>query len=139
MTYTTVLSGLKNIIGKIGLAESKSAFDFENSSVNEYGNTFILVCLSGENDEKTSETLSNRIYDIQEWEVQVAVKKSSGGSIASRDELLRIKDNLINKIDNPANNTFTRLIKYNNWEISEQVDYFLLRLRIKVVDTIVYS
>jgi hypothetical protein len=139
MSYTTVKDGIVALIGKAALIESQEAFDFENASAREYGNTFILVAEKGENDEDTSETLSDRIFDIQEWSLMIAFKKGAKTDITSRDEALRKKDTLIDILDKPSNNTFTRLLKYQSWEIEELDNYYLLTMKLKVIDTITYT
>lgn len=139
MSYRTVKDGLVSLLGSIRLTESKEAFDFEGASSREYNNTFILLCDKGENDEEVSESIASRIYDIQEWVVQVAFSKSSPSDIVSRDIMLTKKDEMINVFDKPSNNTFTKLLKYKSWEISDLENYFLLTMKLKIIDTIVYS
>ena len=66
MAYDTVKVGIANLLKGLGYQESEEASNFADASSNEYGNTFILNCLSGEMDEEDSETIVDRFYDVQE-------------------------------------------------------------------------
>lgn len=139
MSHLTVKDGIKVLLGSLALAESTEAINFESAAANEYGNTYILKAVSGEMDNAESETLVNKLYDVQQWSIQVAVGRTTHNDIINYDELCRIKDNILQKLDNPANwSTFVRILKYKNWQIVEFANYFVLNVNLKVIDTITY-
>jgi len=138
MSYTTVKDGIALRLKGLGLAESQTV-DYKDSPSNEYNNTFIIKSLSGVMDEAESETLIDRFYDVQEWQVQVAFAKSAQNDIVNLDELNRKKDAILKDIDKPANwSSFVRILKYKNWVVTEQPNYFLLTINLKVVDIYIY-
>jgi hypothetical protein len=136
MAFDTVKDGLVGLLKALGYAESKEAIDFKNASPNEYGNTFILKALSGE---LSKETLVNRIYDIQEWQVQIAFEKSSQDDVICGEIIHRKKDTILPYLDNPANWTsFVRTCKYKSWNVLEFPNYLVLDIRLRIVDTYTY-
>lgn len=139
MSYRTVKNGIVTLLGKAALTESTEAFNFDDASANEYGNTFIVIAESGTNNNEVSSTASDRVYDEQVWSIAVAYKKTAFSDIIDRDVMLVKKDELISILDKPANNTFCKLLKYQDWEVDEVGDYFLLTLRLKIIDQIVYA
>jgi len=139
MAYDTVKTGIANLLKGLAYQESEEAFDFTDASSNEYGNTFILNCLSGEMDEQDSETIVDRFYDIQDWQIQIAFDKSANTDIINRDDLHRKKDIILKKLDKPTNwSSFVRVLKYNAWNLQETDNYFLLTINLKIVDTYIY-
>jgi len=140
MSFDLVKNRLVRTLGDLGYAESTMPFNFEEAPTNEYNNTFIVKAVSGENDEDNSETLSNRFYDIQKWQILVAFAKSQHNDIANRDDLHRKKDLIINEIDDPTNwVSNVRIQKYISWEVEEMEDYYLLTITLKVIDTYIYT
>ena len=139
MSYDIVRDGISGILKAQGLTESLSVGDFKNASVNEYENTFILMCLSGEGNEPDSETIVNKVYDNQLWSVQVAFPNSAQNDLANYDAINRIKDTLIKKIDDPASwSSYVRIQKYKKWNIKTIENYFILEIEIKIIDTYTY-
>jgi len=137
MSYLTVKEGIAGILKNLTFQESNENFLFNNASVNEYTNTFILKCVSGEMGE--GETLASKFYDSQIWEVLIAFQKSSQSKLIDMDEIHRAKDSIISELDDPANwSSFVRMIKYKNWEIEDFPNYTLLTIRVTVVDTYTY-
>jgi len=139
MAYDTVKTGIANLLKGLAYQESDEAFDFTDASSNEYGNTFILNCLSGVMDEEDSETIVDRFYDIQDWQIQIAFDKSANTDIINRDDLHRKKDIILKKLDKPTNwSSFVRVLKYNAWNLQETDNYFLLTINLKIVDQYIY-
>lgn len=139
MSFKTVKDLIAGNLKENGFDESNST-DLKNASPNEYANTFIIRAESGENNEDTSETLSDRIYDIQKWSIQIAFARSEHNELSNLDRLHKNKDTLIAYLDKPANWANTvRLVKYISWEVSETPNYFILEIRLKVIDQYIYS
>ena len=139
MAYDTIKTGIVGRLKGLGLTESTEAFDFENASSREYGLTFILNCLSGAMDEESSETIIDRFYDFQEWELKIAFKKSAQSDVINKDNAHRKKDTILADIDDPANwSSFARILKYKSWELTESPDYFLLTINLTIQDTYTY-
>jgi len=139
MSHTTVKEGIKGLLGSLALAESNEAIDYTAAAANEYGNTYILKCLSGEMDTEDSETLVNKMYDIQTWNIQVAKERTTHNDVINYDELCKLKDTILQKLDNPNSwSSFVRILKYKNWQIIDMPNYFVLSVNLKVIDTITY-
>jgi len=140
MSYDTVKNGIAGLLTELGYQESDEVVNFENASEHEYGNKFILTAQAGVMDEENSETIVDRFYDIQDWQIQIAFERSSNTDVINRDDLHRKRDTLLAKLDKPANWTsFVRVLKYKSWEVVEEKNYFILVVDLKVVDTYVYS
>jgi hypothetical protein len=137
MSYDTVRNGIVGILKANGYTESNEIVNFENASSQEYGNTFILKCVSGEMEDE-SETLNKGFYDVQQWVVQVAFERSSQSDNANYDNVHRKKDILLIELDDPANWTYTRIQKYNLWSVQEFKNYFVLNIELKILDTYTY-
>jgi hypothetical protein len=138
MSYDLVKNGIASIIRSQGFSESSQIFDFESASVNEYGNTFILKCISGSMGEN-SETLNNGLYDNQKWSVQIAFERSANNDTVNYDEIHRKKDLILPEIDDPSNwSSYTTIQKYSSWEISEFKSYIVLEIDIDVIDKYTY-
>ena len=140
MSYDTVKNGITDLIKSLGYQESNTGFDFEDASSSEYENTFIIIARSGKLEEVKDETLMDRIYDEQDWEIQIAMPRAGNNEVINQDQLNRKREALINKLDNSNNwKTFVRLLKYRDWEIVERDSYILLILRLKIIDTLIFS
>ena len=139
MSYTLIKKGVGDLLEELKLSPSKELDDFNDVSPNEYNNTYILKPLTGELDDIAQETLADRIYDIQNWSIQIAFARGVHTGQANRDQLHRKREDIIQKLDNPANwSSFTRMLKYNSWEIIESVDYVVLIIILRITDTITY-
>lgn len=137
--YDTTKNGIADRLKGLGFSESKVPFDWENASRNEYDKAFILICLNGELDEDSSETIVDRVYDFQTWRILIAFGRSSASDIIQRDQMHRKKDEIIKDLDDPSNWTsFARVIKYKNWAVEEMDNYFLLNIDLEVQEEYVY-
>lgn len=140
MTYQTVKNGIVNLIQGLGYQESNTMFDFEDAPSTEYENTFILYAKSGELEEFNAETLSDRFYDRQEWNLLVAFQKTGLNEIIEIDNLQRKREAILNELDNPVNwRSFVRIMKYKSWIVEDKESYFLLTIRLMVIDNIIYT
>ena len=139
MSYTLIKKGVGDLLETLKLSPSQELIDFIDASPNEYNNTYILNPISGLLDTETSETLADRLYDIQEWSVQIAFARGTYSGKANLDMLHRKREDVIQKLDNPANwSSFARMLKYNSWEILDLSDYLVLILKLEIIDTITY-
>lgn len=139
MSYDTVKDGIAGILKLQGYIESEDMNDFKNVSAQEYGNTFILNCVSGEANEPDTETMVARFFDQQLWRVQIALENSAQTSAANYDEAHRKKDILLRELDDPTNwSSYVRIQKYRNWSIEKTDNYFVLIIELKVIDTYTY-
>ncbi|GAF75601.1 unnamed protein product, partial [marine sediment metagenome] len=102
MSYDGIKDNVSDILAGQGFSESSVAFDPENLASNEYGDTFIINILSGNQaeGEDGSENLNSRFYDVQEWRLQMVFDKSSTGDISQRDDMQRKINDLIKELDN---------------------------------------
>lgn len=140
MTYATVKTGITDLLKGLAYQESNTSFDFEDASSQEYGNTFIVTAKSGELEETDHETLVDRIYDRQLWEVQIALPKSEGSEVINQDDIQRRREAIINELDNPTNwKSFVTILKYRNWEIEDKESYIILRLNFTVIDKLIFT
>lgn len=104
-----------------------------------FGNVCLISALSGSNNERSSETLSDRVYDVQTWKVEVPFQKSNENQSINYDEINRKRDLIIKTLDKPGNwESYVRVQKFIDWNIEEKKSYFLLTVRLKIVDTIIY-
>ncbi len=134
--FDTVKAGIVTRLNGLGYLESSQSIDFKNASANEYGNRFILKCLSGENQE---DTINDRFYDGQEWQILVAFVRSEQNDIVSLDAVHRAKDIIIKDLDKPANwESFVKLLKYNKWTVIEFANYYVLDIRLYILDQYIY-
>lgn len=130
--FETVKAGIITLLKNKGYRASSQLIDFENASANEYGNTFILKCLTGENQENT---IIDRFDDLQEWQVLIAFDRSEHSDIIQYDKVHREKDAIIKYLDNPTNWTsFVKVLKYSRWEIVETSNYYVLDIRLSIID-----
>lgn len=138
MSYDIIKNGIVGLLNGIKFQESSAATIAEVPS-QEMGNVFLLTARSGENNERSSETLSDRFYDNQIWEIQVPFSKNQQSHQVQSDEINRARDLIIKTVDNPANwEGYVRIQKFLDWSLTEEKNYFLLTVRLKVVDTIIY-
>ena len=134
--FDTVYAGIATLLKGQGLDESTQAVDFKNAPVHEYANTFILKCLSGE---QVDESCVDRMYDNQEWQIQVAFDRNDANDVVALGEVNRKKDTLITLLDNPSSwMSFVRLIKYKSWIITEEPNYYILDIRLSIQDKYTY-
>ncbi len=137
--YDTLKNGLVTRLAGLGYSEASVAFDFKNASVQEYDKRFILNAMTGDMDDAKSETMVDRVYDVTDWELQIAFSKNALSDIIARDQMHRKKDSIIKDLDNPANWTsFARLIKYKGWKVEETDNYFLLTVTLEIQIQYVY-
>jgi len=135
--YDTVKSGIAGRLKSLGYMESSQSIDFINAPANEYGKRYILKCLIGENQENT---IVDRFYDEQEWQILIAFDRSEQNDIVQLDALHRAKDAIIKDLDKPANWTsFVKVLKYKSWEVVETSNYFILDIRVSVLDIFVHG
>lgn len=134
--FDTVKNGIVARLNALGYLESSQSVDFKNAPANEYSNRYILKCLSGENKEGT---IVDRFYDAQEWQIQIAFIRSEQNDVVSLDALHRAKDLILLDLDDPANWTsFVKMLKYKNWAVTETPNYYILDIRLSVLDIYIY-
>lgn len=138
MAFDTIKNYIRNRLEGLGYAESKSAFEFDDSSSNSYDKRFILAPLEGAID-PDGENLNTRLYDNQLWQVSLAFAKSSLNDVIKRDDMYRQVEAIIKDLDNPVNYISTiRFIRYESWNVEELQDYFLLKIVFNVQDQYSY-
>lgn len=135
--YQTVKDGIAGRLNAFGYIESSQVADFKNAPANEYGNRYILKCLSGENKE---DTIIDRFYDAQEWQILIAFARSEQNDITQYDVAHRAKDAIIKDLDKPANwASFVKILKYKSWEVTETPNYYVLDIRLQILDQYIYG
>jgi hypothetical protein len=135
--YDTIKAGIAGRLNALGYEESSQIIDFTHASANEYALRFILKCLTGENQE---DTIIDRFYDAQEWQVLVAFPRSEHNDITNYDVAHRAKDAIIKDLDKPANwVSFAKVLKYKSWGIIETPNYYVADIRLSVLDTYTYA
>jgi len=139
MSYNLVKVGISNLMKSLGYAESSMIESFEGSSDAEISNTFICKCVSGQIDNDVSETLADRFYDKQKWEVMIAFSASSQNDNVNIDEIHEEKDTIIRTLDNPTNWTsFATVLKYESWSIEMVENHLILTVTLDVTDVYTY-
>lgn len=139
MSYNLVKVGISNLMKSLGYAESSMIESFEGSSDAEISNTFICKCVSGQIDNDVSETLADRFYDKQKWEVMIAFSASSQNDNVNIDEIHEEKDMIIRTLDNPTNWTsFATVLKYESWSIEMVENHLILTVTLDVTDVYTY-
>jgi hypothetical protein len=134
--YDSVKNGIATRLNALGYLESSQAVDFKQAPVNEYGMRYIIKCLTGENKEKT---IIDRFYDEQDWQILIAFERSAQDDIVQLDALHRAKDLLLKDIDKPANwSGVAQLLEYQKWEVTEFPNYFVLSVRLRILDMYTY-
>jgi hypothetical protein len=137
MSYYTIKDGIAALLKALGYSES-AAENFVEASASDFGNTFILKCISGQLNPE-GETLSDRFYDSQKWEIKFAFAKSGQNDTINKDEMHEDKDAILKKLDTPANwEPFVRFLKYQSWTVEELKDYFILTVTLLITDTYIY-
>lgn len=138
MSHKTVKASIAANLKANGFAPS-NAMNFTDAPTNEYGNTFIVKALSGENEEGNAETIADRFYDEQVWQIQIAFARSEQSEVNALDTLHRKKDVLLPYLDDQDNwRGNVRVQKYKSWEVIEQPSYYILDIRLKIVDQYIY-
>jgi hypothetical protein len=138
MSYDLINNGISNLMQSLGLQSSKYA-TLDGVPSSEFGNVFLIAAKSGLNNEKSSETLSDRVYDVQTWEIQIPFQRSNENQQINYDEINRKRDLIIKTLDNPANwESYVRTQKFIDWNVEEKKSYYLLTIRLKIVDTVIY-
>lgn len=138
MSYKTIKDGIVGILNGIGYSEASVIDSYEDASVQEYGNTFIIQCLEG-TQESESETLYGRTYDKQKWNLIIAFDRSNNNDAVNRDIIHIKKDAILTAIENHTNWTsFARMMKYDSWKFDMTDNYFLISLAINVTDVYTY-
>lgn len=139
MSYKTIKDGIVGNLNALGYLEASQQFSFDGASAAEYGNTYILRPVSGQNEEGITETMSDRFNDVQEWDVMIAIKKSANSDPINLDDLHTRRDALVNRLDKPTNwSSYVRLQKYLSWSVEDANGYYFLTIKLKIVDQIVY-
>ena len=138
MSFDVIKNKLVSRLGALGYSESKQSWDFENASVHEYDNSFILRCREGEN----IETLVGQFDDEQTWEIDIAFTKSSKNDVINRDIITRRLQEIIKDLDNPTNwqgiTNGSKMQRYESWELTDVENYFLLTITLKIVDQLTF-
>ena len=135
--YQTVKDGIAARLNALGYLESSQAADFKNAPANEYSSRYILKCLSGENQ---NNTIIDRFDDKQEWQIQIAFARSEQNDIIVLDAVHRAKDSIIKDLDKPANWTsFVKILKYEKWEVIEAPNYYILDIRLNILDQYIHG
>jgi hypothetical protein len=135
--YYTVKNGIVGLLNTLGFYESSEATDFKHAPVNEYGNRFILKPLSGENQ---NDTIIDRFDDTQEWQLLIAFVRTENNDISNIDSLHIAKDRILKYIDNPTNWTsFVKMLRYEKWTVEELANYYVLDIRIHVIDQYIHT
>lgn len=138
MSHRTIKDGIVGILNAQGYSEASTVESYEDVSAQEYGNTFILSCVSGEQEE-ASKALYDRAYDNQTWEITFAFDRSSNNDAVNRDVIHSKKDALIAALDKPSNWTsFARMMTYESWDMRLLDSYFLITMTVKVTDVFTY-
>ncbi len=135
--YDTVKSGIALLLNALSFIESSQAVDFKNAPAHEYGNRYILKCLSGENQ---NNSIIDRFDDLQDWQIQIAFTRSENNDIIQLDALHRAKDALIKSLDKPSNwESFVKMLKYGKWSVIEAPNYYILDVRLSVLDQYIHN
>ena len=135
MSYDLIKNKIISRLNSLGYSEGTST-TLEALSANEYGSCFIIKPLSGE---MQDETLHTKFYDEQEWQIQLPFVHSSNNDLANLSQLHRSKDAIIKDLDNPTNWANTvRIQKYKSWDVIETPNYYVLNIKIKIIDEYIY-
>jgi hypothetical protein len=135
--YDTIKAGIAARLKALGYVESAKATDFKSAPANEFGNRYILKPLSGEN---LNDLIIDRFDDKQEWQIQIAFTRGEQNDIVSLDAVHRAKDAIIKSLDNPANwESFVKLMKYEKWSVVETPNYYVLDIRLSILDLYIHG
>lgn len=139
MSYQTVKDGICGILNTLGYAEAPDVDNFKDITSIGQETMFIVRCLSGEQS-ADSNTLQDRFYDIQKWEIMISFPRTSQNDLINRDEIHREKDRIINYLDNPDKwRSFVRFARYDSWGLDMQDSSFILTITMDVIDTYIYN
>ena len=140
MSYATIKKTIGDLLETLELAPASRIITFEDVSPNEYANTYILTAFEGEVDEERQGDLGDRLYDIEEWKIQIAFPRGTYSEKTELDKLHYKREDIIQKLDKPASwSSSLRMLRYKNWEpIQVLPDYFVLIINMQVIDTITY-
>lgn len=137
MSYDIVKAGIAGRLNALGYEESSNVVDFNNAPATEYGNRYILKALTGEN---LNDQIRDRFDDKQEWQILIAFDRSEFSDVISLDASHRAKDTIIKDLDKPANwEAFVKLLKYETWAIIETPNYFVLDIRLNILDEFIHG
>lgn len=135
--YLTVKNGIAGRLNALGYSESSQTIEFKNAPANEYGNCYIIKCLSGENQ---NNSIIDRFDDSQEWQILIAFVRSGQNDVMQYDAAQLAKDAIIKDLDKPANWTsFVKMLKYSKFSISETPNYFIVDIRLSILDTYIHG
>lgn len=135
--YDVVKGGIAGRLNALGYQESSQSVDFKNASALEYSNRYILKCLSGENQ---NNTIIDRFDDKQVWQIQIAFVRSEQNDIVSLDAVHRAKDIIIKDLDKSANwESFVKILKYDTWEVTEFANYYILSIKLEILDLYIHG
>jgi len=138
MTYDAVKNNLVTLMEQLSYHESTEPFEFEDASSQTLDLAFIVAAVEGTLDPE-GETLIDRIYDDQQWEIKVAFKKSGHNDVINRDQMNRKRVLIIQKLDNPSSwASIVRIQKYQSWKVEEFPNYFLLTVTVQIIDRVTY-
>ena len=139
MSYDLIKAGMKGIIEVLGLAPANQVINFEIASPNTFGKTYTMFPEDGDMGGEEKESLHDRVYDKQDWIIQIAYNRGTHSSIIDLDELHRKREEVINAVDDPANWTsFTRMLNVVEWDVETLEHYFVLNIKVEITDTITY-
>ena len=137
MSYDTVKTAIKLRLQELGYQESSQAVDFENAPANEYGDRFILKCLTGANQ---IDSIVDRFHDLQEWQILIAFARSEHNDIIMMDSAQRSKDLIIKDLDKPANWAGSvKILQYDTWTLEEFDNYFVMDIRLSIMDLYIHG
>lgn len=138
MSFDTIKNYVRNRLEGLGYFESKSSFDFDDAPSTEYDKAFIVMPIKGTVDPDGA-NLNISIFDRQDWTVLIAFAKSTHSDVIKRDDMLRSVEAIIKDLDNPSNYSSTvELIRYVSWDITENQNYFLLKITFDIRDQYTY-
>lgn len=138
MSFDVTNNFLQGRLKALGYVRSEQAFDFEHAPSSEYGIAYILHPTSGQL-EDNGENMNIKCYDTQVWQLKLAFAKSEMNDVINRDIILRKIEAIIKDFDNPTNWLGTlRYLRYEDWQIDEEQNYFLITMGFIVQDTITY-
>jgi hypothetical protein len=137
MSYDTVKNCITAILQGLGYTES-IVLKIENMPTSEYGTSFILKRVKGEM-APDGETIVDKFYDDQEWNILIALDNNYQNDRIAYDEANRKVDTIITALDKPENWTDSVVIqKYKSWEITPTDNYSVLDIKIQTIDRYVY-
>ncbi len=138
MSYTTIKNGLIGILNGLNLVEEKETVDFKNKTAINFDNRYILTVNSGDKGEYT-DTLADRMYDYQEWDIKIAYNRSENNDVVQYDKMHAKREEIMQTFDDPDNwSGIAQLIRYNGWKVEDLSSYYLLTIQYVVKDTILH-